>query len=148
MRKTIFLICAFCASLFAIGDLTPVQRSFLRDRVRVVAQDTKTKPGYVISTMRKGSRVWVETNKLAVINYRRAPRKYSKIRIIGNLKEIDKWADVKQFIQSADLWDEWVACQYIQDDYPAFIAATNSAVLMGLGTDQQIKDILKNSEDK
>lgn len=134
--------------LFSFGDLTPVQRSFLRDRTRVIGQDTKTLPGFVISTMAKGNRTWVETNRLSVINFKRAPIKYSKIQIIGNLKQVDKWEPVKNFLKDRDLWDEWNAAQYVADDYPGFSAATNAAVRAGLGTDEQIKEILKKSVDK
>ena len=58
---------------------------------------------------------------------------YSKLRIITLAKERGVWPAVKAVIQEADLSEEWAACQYITDDYPQFVAATNMLVGAGIG---------------
>ena len=144
----LFTAAAVLFGLFSFGDLTPVQRSFLRERTRVVSQDTKTLPGYCISVMAKGRETWTETNKLSVVNFKRAPRKISKLRLIVNLKKIGKWDAVKMFIKENDLEDEFNAAQFISEDYPGFDGIINLAVRSGLGTRAEIEEIINNSVDK
>lgn len=73
---------------------------------------------------------------------------YSKLRIITLAKERGVWLAVKAVIQEADLAEEWAACQYITDDYPQFVAATNMLVAAGIATAEDIVYILTNSVDE
>lgn len=73
---------------------------------------------------------------------------YSKLRIITLAKERGVWPAVKAVIQEADLAEEWAACQYITDDYPQFVAATNMLVGAGIATAEDIAYILANSVDE
>lgn len=73
---------------------------------------------------------------------------YSKLRIITLAKERGVWPAVKAVINEADLAEEWAACQYITDDYPQFVAATNMLVAAGIATTEDIAYILANSVDE
>ena len=53
---------------------------------------------------------------------------YSKLAIITSAKLTGYWPTLKSFIAEAELEDEWAACQYLSDDYPAFATITNSLV--------------------
>ena len=83
---------------------------------------------------------------LKVVNVRRVIQ-YSKLKLIEAAKAAGKWADVKAFIQKADIEDEWNACQFITSDYPAYIAATNAVVSLGVATDAEVKAFMKAAED-
>lgn len=72
---------------------------------------------------------------------------YSKLSIITAAKSSGKWQAIKSFIAAHDLEDEWQACSYISDDYPAFIAATNAVVLSGIATAEEISAFLDASRD-
>ena len=148
MIKLTALLLSFIA-IFTVSarPLTPTQRAMVQQRTRVIARDTQSIPGHVVTTLRKGSTTWQVTNKLAVVNVSIAPRKISKLKLIVNLKAADKWITVKQFISDYDLTDEWQACQWIQTDYPLFISATNTAVRAGMATDAEIQRLIKKSYD-
>jgi hypothetical protein len=73
--------------------------------------------------------------------------RYSKLKLIVAAKAAGKWADVKAFIQAHDMMDEWNACQFITSDYPAYIAATNAVVSLGVATDAEVKAFMKAAED-
>ena len=135
------------AAMFAcvvIADAMP-ERYFSGKR-RIVSTDTATIPGSVITHYRQGEKEWSTTNVLKVVNVRRVIR-YSKLKLIVAAKDAGKWADVKAFIQKADLEDEWNACQYITSDYPIFISATNAVVASGIATSDQVEQFLKLAED-
>lgn len=72
---------------------------------------------------------------------------YSKLQIITKAKERGVWAAAKAIIVQADLEEEWAACQYISDDYPQFIQATNMLVAAGVATADDIIYILTNAID-
>jgi hypothetical protein len=72
---------------------------------------------------------------------------YSKLRLITAAKAIDKWGEIKSFIASSGMVDEWQSCVYISDDYPLFAAVTNSIVEMGLARADEIDYILAQSKD-
>ena len=135
------------AALFAcavIADAMP-ERYFSGTR-RIVSTDTVTIPGSVITHYRQGEKEWATTNALKVVNVRPVIR-YSKLKLIVAAKAAGKWADVKAFIQKADIEDEWNACQFITSDYPIFISATNAVVASGIATSDQVEQFLKLAED-
>ena len=148
MRKIIAGILSLIIAFVAIADqgLTQLQRRYLRDRTRLVARDTQTLPGKVINLFRKGGKSWSETNELVRITTS-AGRKISKLDLIITLKGINKWSETKAFIRSADLEDEWQACQFLYTSHPAFISATNQAVQAGLATDAEVKRVIEASYD-
>ena len=138
---------AVIAAMFAcvvIADAMP-ERYFSGKR-RIVSTDTATIPGSVIMHYRQGEKEWSTTNVLKVVNVRRVIQ-YSKLKLIVAAKAAGKWADVKAFIQKADIEDEWNACQCITSDYPIFISATNAVVASGIATSDQVEQFLKLAED-
>ncbi|MBR3922802.1 MAG: hypothetical protein IKJ45_06795 [Kiritimatiellae bacterium] len=134
-------------SMFAcvvIADAMP-ERYFSGKR-RILSTDTATIPGSVITHYRQGEKEWSTTNVLKVVNVRPVIR-YSKLKLVVAAKAAGKWADVKAFIQAHDMMDEWSACQYLTSDYPAYIAATNAVVSLGVATDAEVKAFMKAAED-
>ena len=135
------------AAMFAcavIADAMPER--YYSGKRRIVSTDTVTIPGSVITHYRQGEKEWATTNVLKVVNVRPVIR-YSKLKLIVAAKAAGKWADVKAFIQKADIEDEWNACQYITSDYPIFISATNAVVASGIATSDQVEQFLKLAED-
>ena len=138
---------AVIAAMFAcvvIADAMPER--YYSGKRRIVSTDTVTIPGSVITHYRQGEKEWSTTNVLKVVNVRRVIQ-YSKLKLIVAAKAAGKWADVKAFIQKADIEDEWNACQYITSDYPIFISATNAVVASGIATSDQVEQFLKLAED-
>lgn len=142
--KTIITFCTVAAGLCLLADT--ISERYVSGRRRIVSTDTAAIPGSVITRYRQGSTEWSTTNVLRRINSRPVVR-YSKLKLIVAAKSAGKWADVKAFIQAHDLEDEWNACQYITSDYPAYIAATNAVVSLGVATDAEVKAFMKAAED-
>lgn len=125
-----------------------IAKRFVKDRTRIVAQDAQTIPGSVITTYRKGDKVWSTTNILRVVNRPVVrPIKYSKLKLIRAAKTAGKWDALKAAISAMDMDDEWQACQHIQSDDPAYIAATNAVVTRGIATEDAVKAFMKQAED-
>jgi hypothetical protein len=121
---------------------------YLVERTRIVAQDTDTIPGKVITHFRRGKKSWATTNDIVVINrVVDRPVKYSKLKLINAAKAAGKWKDVKAAIQAMDLEDEWQACQFITSDYPAYVAATNTVITRGIATEAEVKAFMRQAED-
>lgn len=129
---------AFCAAADAVN--------FTRVRKRIVGRELIDDGARVVYTYQQGAKVWSETNTVRRIASRPVIR-YSKLKLIVAAKSAGKWADVKAFIQKADIEDEWNACQYITSDYPIFISATNAVVASGIATTEQLEQFLKLAED-
>lgn len=72
---------------------------------------------------------------------------YSKLALIMAAKSAGKWGDVKSFIASAGLMDEWHACDYLSDDFPQFAEITNAVVSSGLATGAEVEALLKAARD-
>ena len=142
MKKLVLALVA-CVAAVAVGDLASRYSTGVR---KILSTDTATIPGSVITRYRQGSTEWATTNVLRRINSRPAVR-YSKLKLIVAAKAAEKWADVKAFIQKADIEDEWNACQFITSDYPIFISATNAVVTSGIATSDQVEQFLKLAED-
>lgn len=142
MKKMVLVLVA-CAAVAASADLSS---RYFRGVRKVVSTDTATIPGSVITRYRQGSTEWSTTNVLRRINSRPVVR-YSKLKLVVAAKSAGKWADVKAFIQAHDLEDEWNACQHLTSDYPAYIAATNAVVSLGVATDAEVKAFMKAAED-
>jgi hypothetical protein len=135
-------------AIMSIAATTDIATRYIKERTRIVAQDTKTIPGKVITHYRKGKKSWATTNDIVVIN--RAidrPVKYSKLKLIVAAKAAGKWADVKAAIAAMGLEDEWNACQFITSDYPAYIASTNAVISRGIATDDEVRAFMKMAED-
>jgi hypothetical protein len=133
-----FTVSAFCAAVDAVN--------FTRVRKRIVGRELIDDGARVVYTYQQGAKTWSETNAVRRINSRPVVR-YSKLKLIVAAKSAGKWADVKAFIQAHDMMDEWNACQYITSDYPAYIAATNAVVSLGVATDAEVKAFMKAAED-
>ena len=129
---------AFCAVADAVN--------FTRIRKRVIGRELIDGGARVVYTYQQGAKVWSETNAVRRIASRQIIR-YSKLKLIVAAKTAGKWADVKAFIQKADIEDEWNACQFITSDYPIFISATNAVVASGIATSDQVEQFLKLAED-
>jgi hypothetical protein len=132
----------------AIAATKDITTRYLTERTRIVAQDTKTIPGKVITHYRMGKQSWAVTNNIVVINrVVDRPLKYSKLKLINAAKAAGKWADVKAAIAAMDLEDEWNACQFITSDYPAYVAATNTVITRGIATEAEVKAFMRQAED-
>jgi hypothetical protein len=135
-------------AIMSIAATKDIATRYIKERTRIVAQDTKTIPGKVITHYRKGKKSWATTNDIVVINrVVDRPVKYSKLKLINAAKAAGKWKDVKAAIQAMDLEDEWQACQFITSDYPAYVAATNAVVTQGIATEAEVKAFMKMAED-
>ena len=72
---------------------------------------------------------------------------YSKLALIMAAKSAGKWGDIKSFIASAGLTDEWLACDYLSDDFSQFAEITNAVVSSGLATGAEVEALLKAARD-
>lgn len=135
-------------AIMSIAATKDIAARYIKERTRIVAQDAKTIPGKVITHYRKGKQSWATTNIIAVINrVIDRPVKYSKLKLINAAKAAGKWDNVKAAIQAMDLEDEWQACQFITSDYPAYVAATNTVISMGIASEAEVKAFMKMAED-
>lgn len=135
-------------AIMSIAATKNIATRYIKERTRIVAQDTKTIPGKVITHYRKGKQSWATTNIIAVINrVIDRPVKYSKLKLINAAKAAGKWDDVKAAIQAMNLEDEWLACQFITSDYPAYVAATNAVITRGIATEAEVKAFMRQAED-
>ena len=130
------------AAMCAVADAV----NFTRVRKRIVGRELIDGGARVVYTYQQGAKTWSETNAVRRINQQTVIR-YSKLKLIVAAKAAGKWADVKAFIQAHDMMDEWNACQYLTSDYPAYIAATNAVVSLGVATDAEVKAFMKAAED-
>ena len=130
------------AAMCAVADAV----NFTRVRKRIVGRELIDGGARVVYTYQQGAKTWSETNAVRRINQQTVIR-YSKLKLIVAAKAAGKWADVKAFIQARDMMDEWNACQYLTSDYPAYIAATNAVVSLGVATDAEVKAFMKAAED-
>lgn len=135
-------------AIMSIAATKDIATRYIKERTRIVAQDTKTIPGKVITHYRKGKQSWATTNVIAVINrVVDRPVKYSKLKLIVAAKAAGKWADVKAAITAMDLEDEWQACQFITSDYPAYVSATNTVITRGIANEAEVKAFMRQAED-
>lgn len=151
--KTLLILLVAGAAVAVTGATTfgkteSTGAKYIRERVRIVAQDTTTIEGKVITTYRQGKKTWATTNAIQIIN-RRAdiPVRYSKLKLIVAAKQAGKWEDVKAAIQQMGIEDEWNACQYVTSDYPAYISATNAVIKNGIATEAEVKAFMALAED-
>lgn len=116
-------------------------------RKRLLSMDAESVPGKVVYAYAQGARTWCETNDLKAVTRRAAKSRYSKLKIIVAAKEAGKWDALKAGLAAADLEDEWLACQYIEDGDPAFVSATNAVVAAGIATGEEIAAFLSAARD-
>lgn len=151
MKKLLFILSAsvtlaVCAITY--GKSESLATRYIKDRVRIVAQDTTSITGSVITVYRQGKKCWSTTNAVKVINRPiERPTKYSKLKLIVAAKQAGKWGDVKAAIAQMGLEDEWNACQYVTSDYPAYISATNAVIQNGIATEAEVKAFMALAED-
>lgn len=131
------------AAFAAAGSKT--YADYLAAKKRVVAREVVDDK--VLTTFAQGRKTWVETNTLNRVTQRTAPIVYSKLKLIVAAKEAGKWQDVKLAIKTMDLEDEWNAAQFITSDYPAYVAATNTVISMGIASEAEVKAFMKKAED-
>ena len=72
---------------------------------------------------------------------------YSKLQIITAAKEAGKWEQLKQMIQAAGFYDEWLVCQYLSDSHPLYAGITNGIVASGIADTTELAAILEKSVD-
>lgn len=72
---------------------------------------------------------------------------YSKLALITAAKQAGRWADLKGWIVSAGLMDEFQNCVYISDEYPQFAAITNAIVSAGAASAEDVVAMLSASKD-
>ncbi len=135
------------AASSAVRVARPLIPKTVSDRIRLIAMDAETIPGYCIYTYAQGAKTWCVTNELKAIEFKAVKNRYSKLRIVTAAKAAGKWDALKAGIAAADLEDEWAACQYIEDGDPAFVSATNAVVAAGIATAEEIAAFLKLAID-
>lgn len=144
--KILTIIILASISLVAHAAIENVR--YVKERTRIIRQDTDTIQGKVITHYRKGRNTWTTTNDIVVINrVIDRPVKYSKLKLIVAAKAAGKWNEVKSAITAMNLEDEWNACQFITSDYPAYIAATNAVITQGLASEAEVKAFMRQAED-
>ena len=76
----------------------------------------------------------------------RPPRTFSKLRIVAALTKAGVWAQVKQYIEQAGLYDLYLAAQDFREDNEYF-AQGKAQLQTALGwTDEQVEKLLKEAE--
>ena len=140
------ILCAFALCSVLCFAVLGEGINYTRLRKRVTGRELINNGAQVVYTYQQGAKVWQETNAVQRINAPRSIR-YSKLKLITAAKAAGKWADVKAFIRSADMEDEWNACQFIASDYPAYIAATNMVVQSGVATVAEVCAFMQAAED-
>ena len=146
MKRIILTAIAACltfATLAAAGSKT--YADYLKNRKRVVAREVIG--DMVLTTFAQGRKTWIETNTIQRVAQRTAPVRYSKLKLINAAKAAGKWDEVKAAIQAMNLEDEWLACQFITSDYPAYVAATNAVITQGIAKEAEVKAFMKMAED-
>lgn len=152
--KTLLILLVAGAAVAVTGATTfgkteSTGAKYIRERVRIVAQDTTTIEGKVITTYRQGKKTWMTTNDIQIVNRRvDRPVRYSKLKLIIAAKQAGKWETLKAAIKQMGLEDEWNACQFVTSDYPAYIAATNIVVREGIATEAEVQAFMKLAEDE
>ena len=140
---------AALAAIFAASALAAAgsksYEDFLKARKRVVAREVVGDK--VLTTFAQGRKTWVETNTIQRVAVRTAPTRYSKLKLIRAAKNAGKWEELKASIAAMGMEDEWQACQHIQSDDPAYIAATNAVVTRGIASEAAVKAFMDASAD-
>jgi hypothetical protein len=146
MKTALCILCALCGlnSLFAAAGSKSYE-DFLKARKRVVAREVVGDK--VLTTFAQGRKTWVETNTIQRVAVRTALARYSKLKLIRAAKNAGKWEELKAAIAAMGMEDEWQACQYIQSDDPAYIAATNAVVTRGIASEAAVKAFMEASAD-
>ena len=72
---------------------------------------------------------------------------YSKLAIITAAKQHGRWDALKAWIQQAGLYDEWLVCSYLSDEFPQYAQITNSIVSAGVATADELSAIIIASKD-
>lgn len=73
------------------------------------------------------------------------PRTFSKLRIVAALTKAGVWTQVKAYIESAGLYDLYLAAQDFREDNEYFTQG-KTALQTALGwTDAQVEDVLKEA---
>ena len=73
------------------------------------------------------------------------PRIFSKLKIVAALTKAGVWANVKQYIIDADLYDLYLAAQEFSEDNEYFVHG-KTALQTALGwTDEQVEAILQEA---
>ena len=135
---------AYSAPAPSAASLLPPAVSLRR---RLLGMDAESVPGKVVYSYAQGVRTWCETNELRALAFRAARNRYSKLRIIVAAKAAGRWDALKAGIRAAGIEDEWLACQYVEDGDPAFVAATNAVVAAGIATAEEIAAFLERAID-
>lgn len=82
---------------------------------------------------------------LAVAGFANATQ-YSKLAIITAAKQYGIWPQMSAWIEQSGFKDEWLACQYLSDDYPQYAAITNGLISAGVPT-ETFQAIIRAAED-
>lgn len=135
------------AAVPAAVSPTVTMPTVVSTRKRLLSMDAESVPGKVVYAYAQGARTWCETNDLKAVTRRAAKSRYSKLKIIVAAKESGKWDALKAGLAAADLEDEWLACQYIEDGDPSFVSATNAVVAAGIATGEEIAAFLSAARD-
>ena len=132
--KRLFVLAVVLAGATVMADAAG---DYLKARRRLVNREIVG--DVAIYTYVQGTRTWTETNAVRRVAVRPAPERYSKLKLIRVAKAAGKWESLKSAISAMGMEDEWQACQHIQSDDPAYIAATNAVVVRGIATEADVR---------
>jgi hypothetical protein len=132
-------------ALAAASVLADAATDFVKARRRLINREIVG--DMAVYTYAQGTRTWKETNAIERVAVRTAPARYSKLKLIRAAKNAGKWEELKAAIAAMGMEDEWQACQHIQSDDAAYVAATNAIVVRGIATEADVKAFMKFAED-
>lgn len=72
-------------------------------------------------------------------------REISKRKLMNNLKEMEVWQQVKQYLIANDLWDDWETSTILDESDPFFKGAMGALKNLLSLTDLQIEELISNS---
>lgn len=142
MIKLLLVLC-MTAIVASAGFLSPAQRRYLAGSSKVLSAGLSgTNLVYVL---REDGRTVVRTQSvLRVVGFAR-PDRFSRRKIVGELKAAGKWSLVNDWLTASGWQDEWLVSTYLAADDPLFIAATNAVVSAQVLTSSELQSILSRS---
>ncbi len=111
-----------------------------------VVKDEKPTPGEgqtlaFMYTVKEDGKAY-KTYELVPSGTRYAPVVYSKLKLYATVRELGLWADVKAWLEEADLWDAFVLAQDVRSDNEQFSAGLATFKKKFGLADERVEEIL------
>ena len=127
----------------AFAYLSPSQTRYLSHTRKVVA--TRVDGSNIISVVRHGVSESVVTQSIRRIVGRLPVSRYSRRKLVQELKSAGKWNLVRSWLTDSGWHDEWLVSTYLSADDPLFVSATNAVVSAGVLGSDELVDVLSRS---